>query len=131
MALDPKAEPIARAYAPIIAGLFRIDPPDDFDLNASIIELCDEINAFDGDTEDWVYIGEFVECTVSDFLIGAYWALTEWHGGQYSDSYAAMCAIGTIFSPGMTSGPESESCEYDAYEAVGAYFETMHPTPTE
>jgi hypothetical protein len=129
--ISPNTETIERAYAPIIAGLFRIKPPKDFDLCESIINLCKAINAFDGDTEGWAYIGEYTECTVSDFLVGAYWALADWHDGQWSDSYEAMCAVGTIFSPGMSSGPEPKTSEYEAYCAIDDYFQAQQPDPTE
>jgi hypothetical protein len=55
-------------------------------------------------------------------LVGAYWALTEWHGGQWSVEYRALCTIGRIFKPGMTNGPEPDTGESVAYELIGAHF---------
>ncbi len=83
--------------------------------------LCAAIQEEPGDS-DWVYLGEGMECAAGDLLVGAYWALTEWHGGQSSPEYATLCNIGRIFSPGMTIGPEPESPEWVAYEAVSDYF---------
>jgi len=68
--------------------------------------------------DDWIYIGEYGHATASDMIIGAYWHLTEWHAGQYSDSYAAMSSLGRIFSPGMASGPEDDSPELAVYQAL-------------
>lgn len=70
----------------------------------------------DGETDDSTWsIGEFGFFSLPDLIVGAYWHLTEWHGGQDSKSYAAMCALGQVFSPGMSSGPEDGTGEYDAY----------------
>lgn len=92
------------------------------DLCAALIDLCDAINA--EDETDWS-MGECHECSLSDLLPGAYWALTEWHGGQWSPEYRALSAIGGIFSPGMSSPPEEDEGggERIAYEQVSAYFE--------
>ncbi len=103
------------------SSLFRIDGPE-IDLMDSIINLCECINNDPMET-DWS-IGECTDCTLDSLLIGFYWALTEWHGGQYSDDYAAICAIGSIFSPGMSSGPEEDSGEQVAYEALCEYFDS-------
>jgi len=105
------------------SSLFRIDGPE-IDLMDSIINLCECINNDPMET-DWS-IGECTDCTLDSLLIGFYWALTEWHGGQYSAEYSAMCAIGSIFSPGMSCGPEEDSCEQVAYEALCEYFESRN-----
>lgn len=84
-----------------------------------LIQLCAAIDA-EEDT-DWS-LGEDLECSLANLLIGAYWALTLWHAGQESMSYAAMCTIGMLYSPGMSSGPEDGSSEVIAYEAVCRYF---------
>lgn len=100
------------------SSLCRIDGPT-IDLCDTIIELCNAINEEEG--TNWS-LGEHGEFTLDSFLIGAYWSLTEWHAGQWSEEYAALCAIGSIFSPGMTGGPEPESSEEIAFEMVGEYF---------
>lgn len=101
------------------SNIFRLDGPE-IDLCDAINKLCDAVNETDDD--DWVYIGERGECSVPDFLIGAYWALTEWHSGQSSPEYAAMCAIGAIYKPNMANGPEPESSEVTAYDMASEYF---------
>ena len=93
-----------------------------FKLNGESIDICEELNALcacineEQDT-DW-YIGEFEECDLSSLLIGAYWAMTDCHGGQSSDTYETLCIIGTIYSPNMANGPEEDSSEQFAYEVI-------------
>lgn len=97
------------------SSLFRLDGPD-IEILESLQNLCDCINEDTLDT-DWT-IGESLECSLDSLIIGAFWALTECHGGQYSESYAVLCSLGTIFNPGMTPGPEPDSGEQYAYEAI-------------
>lgn len=107
----------------------KIEKSNLFLLNGEKIDLCETIQELVGEIksdEEWVYWGENSFCDCPSFIIGAYWALTEWHGGQCSPEYAAMCAIGSVFSPGMTSRPEPDSCETDAYNAVNEYFKTLN-----
>jgi hypothetical protein len=107
------------------SSVFRLNGPD-IDLCSVLIELCDAINA--DDETDWS-LGESLECSLDDLLIGAYWALTEWHGGQSSPEYRALCAIGSIFSPGMSSTPtEEDGGSFTAYELVGRHFEAKNPS---
>ena len=94
------------------------------DLLASLRTLVGECMATDVDTEDWCCIGECEAYSVDSLIVGAYWALSEWHGGQASDSYATLCALGGIFHPGMTDGPEEGTAEELAYEDVGAWCES-------
>ena len=104
------------------SDIFRLNGQT-IDLPAKLIELARAIEAADGDESIWS-IGEYSEAPLDALVIGAYWALTEWHGGQSSDTYAAMCALGRIFKPGMASAPteEDESAEWDAYDAINQHF---------
>ena len=108
------------AFSTILSSsLFRLNGPE-IDICEAIQNLCDAINA--EDKTNWS-LGESGDCTLASFLIGAYWSLTEWHGGQSSPEYAALCAIGSIFSPGCTSPPTSDDeSEYWPYVAVNNYF---------
>lgn len=112
--------PVELAFERIIkSSLFRLDGPQ-IDLCESLIELCEAINR--EDKTNW-NLGEFDDCTLADLLIGAYWSLTEWHWGQWSPEYAALCAIGSIFSPGMSCSPTSEEePEFYPYQACNQYF---------
>ena len=117
----------AGMYARIIgSSLFRTDGKD-IDLCAAIIDLCDAIEQTE-DTDDWIYIGESWEIDLPSFLVGAYWALTEWASWNVSpdDAYRAMSAIGGIYSPGMSAGPEPDSSESYAYDVVNEYFSREH-----
>jgi len=105
------------------SSLFRLNGPK-IDIMDSIINLCECINNDPMETD--FNIGECTDCTLGSLLIGFYWALSEWHGGQYSEEYAAMCAIGTIFSPGMTSGPEEDGDGKVAYDMLCEYFENTN-----
>ena len=96
----------------------QINPPLGYNRVIRALELLGiAVNEYPGETEDWLYIND---CSYGSeaFIVGGYWHLTEWHSGQWSDSYRAMSALGTVFSPGMTDGPEPESCEQDIYEML-------------
>lgn len=101
------------------SSLFRLIEGE-IDLCEKIIELCDAIKA--EEETDWS-LGEYSDCSLDSLIVGAHWALTEWHAGQASISYAALCATGSIFSPGMADGPEPDSMEQTAYEQINQYFE--------
>jgi hypothetical protein len=101
------------------SSLFRLNGPQ-IDLCQVILDLCHAIKS--EEETDWS-LGEGRECTLDSFLIGAYWSLSEWHGGRASPEYAALCAIGSIFSPGMASAPTSDDePEYWPYVAVNNHF---------
>ena len=125
---------IARLYTLIYAELFTINPPVGEDLIENITALANAIRDYDGETEDWIYLGEGKECYLCDMIPGLYWSLTEWHGGQASDTYAAMCALGQVFSPGMTSAPTEPDddsrggeSEWYAYDALNQWMEARYP----
>lgn len=101
------------------SSLCRIGGPD-IDLLAAIVELCEAVENEGSDNDAWLYLGEFGEFTIPDFLVGAYWALVGWTGDGQHDTNAAYYAIGGIFSPGMTSGPDDD-CSKWAYTLVGNY----------
>ena len=109
------------------SDIFRLNGPR-IDLCAALEELAEAVHAEPEDSDGWIYLGEFSECTCADLIVGAYWALTEWHGGQWSDEYRAMCALSKVFSPGMSSAPTEEDGggEFEAYRAVGDYFQAKH-----
>ncbi len=115
------------AYNKIIqSGMFRLSGPE-INLPEAIIALCEEIEKEDSES-DWHYLGEGYEACAGDMLVGFYWALTEWHGGQSSIEYQALSAIGKIFNPGCTSGLEADSGEKTAYDMADEWFEKKHPS---
>jgi hypothetical protein len=115
-------ETIKTQFDVINTELFTINSSKSYDdVVTLIIELANNVHAYssnDIDSYDLWTIGEFGECSLDNFIIGAYWHFTEYHAGQYSDSYAALCALGNIFSPGMSCGPEPETSEQFAYEML-------------
>lgn len=77
------------------------------DITDSIIELAQAIESFEGDSTELWHIGECGLCCLDDLIIGAYWHFTEWHGGQSSRGYLALCALGAIFDPNMSTPDET------------------------
>jgi hypothetical protein len=131
--LEKQLARVAALHSVILSSdVFRTDGQP-IDLPQAIIDLCaavHEIDHTDDDTEHmWDAIGEHTEATLGDLIAGAFWTLTAWHAGQYSPEYAALCALGGIYSPGMASGPEPESAEATAAEMLGAWFEARHAAP--
>lgn len=84
----------------------------------AICNLCESLESETEHTEEVWYIGESGFCCLSDLIIGAFWHFTEWHSGQYSESYRALSMLGDIYEPGMTAGPEPESGEEEVYKAL-------------
>ena len=108
---------IRRLFNVIDRSLFTIKGDLDYDRITQAIELLsNEIRDYEWDTENIWYLGDGRECCLSDLIVGAYWHYTEWHGGQYSDTYRTLCALGSIFSPGMSSVEDEE--DNPAYEAL-------------
>ena len=99
--------------------LCRIDGKE-IDLCESIIDLCEAIGN-EAET-DW-NLGECDEFSLDSFIVGAYWALSEWHAGQWSQEYLALCALGSIYTPNMSQGVEPETSEQTAYDLINEYFE--------
>ena len=117
--------PTENAFNTIMQSeLFRLNGPK-IDLPDALITLSRAIT--EEEETDWS-LGEFLECSLDSLIVGAYWSLTEWHGGQSSPEYAALCALGCIFSPGMSSPPENyeDGPEWEAYEACNRWFESRH-----
>ena len=57
------------------------------------------VKDYDGDI-DW-HTGEELNCTLDDFIVGAYWHFTDYHRGQWSREYATLSTLGSIYNPGM------------------------------
>lgn len=99
--------------------VFRLNGPK-IQLAEALIDLGNCIKA--EDETDW-NMGEGNEATLDSLVVGAYWSLTEWHAGQESMTYAALCTLGSIYKPNMASAPSEEDSEYPAYELIGKHFE--------
>jgi hypothetical protein len=113
----PKIKALHRA---IEKTLFNRNPPLTYAKTVKALDLMARLIAdYDGDNDDWIYIGEYT-CDMSTMLVAAYWHLSHWHSGQWSDEYRALCMIGQIFKPGMTSEPSRGDSEYDCYKGLDA-----------
>lgn len=99
-------------------NLFRLDG-ESIDLVQELENLAWSIKQ--EEETNW-NLGECEALTLDSLIVGAYWALTECHEGQTSDSYRCLCRLGEIFEPGMASGPEPDSPEQYVYQAVVDYF---------
>lgn len=114
---------ITLAYSAVMRSeVFRTDGPP-IDLPRALTLLGEAVSSRTTPERIWSDLGEFTEAPLGDLIAGAYWALTEWHGGQFSSSYAALCSLGQVFSPGFADGPEPETSEFAAYELVSAWFD--------
>ena len=121
---------IATLHATIAeSSIFRIDGAT-IDLPAALIDLANAVHSLDHGDDDtefiWHSVGDFTECPLGDLIVGAYWSLTEWHGGQYSDTYAALCALGRVFNPGRSGIAEDGSSEYSVYEMINTYLDELY-----
>ena len=109
------------------SSLFRtnghnFDTIESLDFHIALRTICSKIEALEPDCDDWLYFGEGSDCALSDFIVAAYWACVDCHGGQESDTYATMCALGSIFSPSMSSlEDDPESSEKFAYDQICGY----------
>ena len=112
-------ERIAEIHSKLEKSIFTVKPTHAYSSLASVfVKLCDLLNNDDISAEEWACIGEYSYCCLSDMLVGAYWHYIDWHGGQSSESYLALCAIGSIYEPNMQDGCEPDSCEMDCYNML-------------
>ena len=112
---------IVRIHGIIERSLFYKDPPLGYKKTMKAIEIIAKlVHEYEWDIERLWYIGESGACSLSDLLPGAYWYFVDYHGGMRSDEYRTQCVIGKVFKPGMSGGPEEESCEADVYAALEA-----------
>ena len=116
---------ITRLHTVIYTNIHTLDQTLDYDrILEGLIVLANAVDAFEGETEEIWYIGEGYEC-LDDIITGAYWHLTEWHGGQASKSYAAMCALGSIYSPNMECADE-DNATYNQLNSIAEDANNVH-----
>ena len=76
-----------------------------------IIRLADYLAENETNEETW-WLGEHGYLTgLDNLIVGAFWHYTEWHGGQWSQGYRALSALGGVFEPNM-SLPEPDNDTY-------------------
>ena len=59
-----------------------------------------------------------------DLIVGAYWHYTEWHSGQWSKGYAALSALGRIYSPNMET-VDPDNMAYQGLNRLAAESESV------
>ena len=111
-----KTRNLERLFKVINNSLFMTTGKLDYDrITAGLILLANGLYSDDNDSEEVWYIGEGSACCMDELIVGAYWHYSEWHCGQDSIGYAALSALGRVFSPGMSSAEE----ENEAYQQLG------------
>ena len=112
---------IQEKYKTISDSIFNTDAPLAYDdLHHKIIELVDLIKEVDDEDTDLLWsVGEYDACNISDFIVGAYWHYADWHEGQTSETYLALCALGSVYSPGLTTIESEEGAARECYELMG------------
>lgn len=115
---------IKRLFHVIDKSLFMTTGKLDYArITEATIALANAVHEYSGENDDLWNIGEHGRglqsgaCCLSDYIVGAYWHYTEWHAGMSSNSYAALCALGLVFNPGMTS-VESDNEAYIALHVL-------------
>lgn len=119
----PKIRALHRA---ITSNLFHREPMPKWDYNRltqAIDLLARLVHDYPSDPSTEAYelweIGEFTEASLDSLIAGAYWHYSQWHEGQFSDSYRALCSLGLVFNPGpVANGPEPESSERDVFREL-------------
>jgi hypothetical protein len=100
---------IESLYEQISSSIFTIEPIFTYpELSLKFVELSQAIINFDGDSEEWYYLGESNECQLDDMIIGAFWHYTNYHNGQDSDAYLALSSLGQIYQPNMEKPPSED-----------------------
>jgi len=111
---------LTTVYNEIYTSILTINPVLKYEeLAQKFIDLSVLIKALPEDNDTWFYIGEGNESDLMNTVIGAYWHYSQWSGGQDSISYAAQCALGSIYSPGMEVEPTNDDDDgYSAFEQL-------------
>ena len=123
----PKIQAIHRA---LMRELFTIKASWHYSKVTQAIDLLARlVHDYEGDSDDWLYMGECDYAGMTELLVGAFWHYTEWYSGQWSPEYRALCNLGQVFSPGMTSGPEPGTSEKDVYLALDRLARKSHGMP--
>lgn len=113
------ARNIERLFNVVSRSLFRRDSHLGYARTLDALDrMCAELMTADTDETIWS-IGECGDTDLGALIEGAYWFMCDYHGGQWSPEYATQCALGRIFSPGMSS-LEEDTSGHDVYRALEA-----------
>lgn len=95
-------------------ALFSINGNLDYhQVTSEITKLATMLANYQGDTEDWLYIGECGVAAMDDLITGAYWHYSAWYGGQASPGYLALSTLSFIYNPNLET-PDDENPAYMA-----------------
>jgi hypothetical protein len=121
---------ISALHAVLCRELFTINAKLPYSTLTSLFKLlAQRVKQYNDDSEQLWYIGEFDIASLDSLIVGAYWHYSQWHSGQWSDEYAALCALGKVFNPGCTSSPKRGDSEFDVYHALGKMARKCHKMP--
>lgn len=107
-----------------ITDLLTMKQADDDKPRAQYIRATNDVTALansiagsETSEETW-----WIECgkmgiSLPDLVTGAFWHYTEYHNGQESPGYAALSALGRVYSPGMEA-PDPDNEIYQALSAL-------------
>ena len=93
----------------------------------AIIALANAVAEYEGDSEQVWYIGEHGYMGgLDNLIVGAYWHYSDYHTGQWSKGYAALSALGRVFTPNMST-LEEDGAEYSSYQALETLANELTP----
>ncbi len=108
---------IERVFNVAVHNLLTINGTMDYGrITETITRLANMI--MDSETSEDTWWLESNGINLSDFIVGAYWHYAEWHGGQSSQGYAALSALGQVFSPNMSCMESGESYVYELLDTM-------------
>lgn len=114
---------VTLTYSAIMrSNVFTLNGPA-IDLPRALRLLGEVVHRYELPEGIWDSLGESSDARLGDLIVAAYWSCSEWHDGQFSPTYAALCSLGQVFSPGMACSPEPGDSEFTAYEQINKWFE--------
>ncbi len=109
---------IERVFNVAVHNLYTIDGSMDYSrITETITRLSNLITDSETDESTW-WMGGDSYVGLADLIAGAYWHFTEWHAGQSSQGYEALCALGEVFNPGMSGLDEDNFSEKETYDLL-------------
>jgi len=98
-------------------ALFQTDTTLDYVRALQAVALLAEwVEEYDGEGEDLWHLDGLGLADIGSLFVGSYWYTVHWQSADQVDLMAMQFHVGSVFSPGMTDGPEPDSCEQDVYE---------------
>ena len=113
-----KIEQLANEIDSQLHTIKPIKPMDHMEITQAYIDLANMVHSYEGEGEEMWYLGEHNTAPLVDLLVGGYWHFTDWHAGQDSLSYEALCAIGSVYSPNMSSLDDDNYAEKGTYDEL-------------